>query len=127
MVGELLRYSLVDKIDDLSISVHRLVQEVIRNRLAERDRAFAALAAIKLVFKAFPRDGWDERTWKRCERLFAHALVAASHAEENGVAPDGIAHVYASVARYLRSQARYSDAEALLKRGIAILKSVFKE
>ena len=125
--GELVRYSVIDVIDDQTLSIHRLVQAVLRDRLPDRERAYGALAGIKLVFKAFPRDGWDSRTWPRCERLLAHGLTAGAHAGVNGVAPDGIAHVLASAARYLRARARYDEAAELLIQGIAILKSAFDD
>ena len=54
-IGDLRRYSLMEVGDD-SWSVHRLVQGVVRERLAEDARKSWAGAAVRLVDGAFPSE-----------------------------------------------------------------------
>ena len=79
-LAALRRYSLVE-VREEALSVHRLVQAVARDRLAEDARRTWAEAAVRLVNGAFPFDSDDVRTWPECARLLPHALAAARHAE----------------------------------------------
>ena len=75
--------------DQATVSVHRLVQMVMRDRLEdaeELDKAAAfATACTVLVVQAFPQTG-DEtmRSWAIKDRLLPHALTVLGHAPVEG-------------------------------------------
>jgi hypothetical protein len=83
-VAALLQYSLLERTGD-ALSIHRMVQAVARDRLAEKAHRTWAEAATQIVNDAFPSgDTGDVRTWPQCARLLPHALAAAGHAEALG-------------------------------------------
>jgi DNA-binding SARP family transcriptional activator/tetratricopeptide (TPR) repeat protein len=74
------RYSLATITDKL-ISVHTVLQAVIRGLLAETDVAQWAGAAVRLLDAAFPRQAADESSLL----LLGHAATAAGHARRADV------------------------------------------
>ncbi|MEK7404410.1 MAG: hypothetical protein AAB225_04820 [Acidobacteriota bacterium] len=76
-VAALRRYSLID-VRENTFAVHRLVQAVTRDRLAEgeADKQWAE-AALRVVNGAFPFRLNEVETWGRSSRLLPHALAAA--------------------------------------------------
>jgi hypothetical protein len=79
-VAALRRYSLISKQDN-SISIHRLVQLITRDQLAEDESRQWAEAAIRMVDEAFPLESDDVRTWPLCAKFLPHAMVVAEHGE----------------------------------------------
>lgn len=77
-IGMLRRYGLA-KAAAGAITVHRLLQTVIRNGLGDGQRSWAGFA-LAAVTAGFPDDWEDSRAWPRCQRLVSHALAAAEHA-----------------------------------------------
>jgi tetratricopeptide (TPR) repeat protein len=79
----LARYSLAT-VDDATVSVHRLLQKVVRDSLQERGEQTAARRALDAVEDAFPGDPDTPTSWPRCEQLLPHALTLA-----DTLLPDG--------------------------------------
>jgi hypothetical protein len=75
----LARYSLA-LIDDATISVHRLLQKVVRDNLHERGDQAAGQRVLDAVNHAFPNDPDTPSSWPRCEQLLSHALALADTA-----------------------------------------------
>jgi len=118
-VDPLRRYSLVE-ITVETISVHRLVQAVTRNRLDEDERKKWAEAAVCIVNKAFPFQSDDVGTWPICSRLLPHALAAAEHAEALNVASDSTGILLNQTGVYLKGRAQFADAKKMYERALAI-------
>jgi hypothetical protein len=75
-LNALARFSLVT-VDDVSVSVHRLLQKTVRDdTLAQADNT-AALRALGALDDAFPDDITLPAQWPACEQLLAHALALA--------------------------------------------------
>ena len=66
--AQLRRFSLVEFVANNALSIHRLVQMVIRDRLPEDERSCWVGVAVRTVDAAFPGHGEDERTWPTCQR-----------------------------------------------------------
>ncbi|MFN8476074.1 MAG: FxSxx-COOH system tetratricopeptide repeat protein [Anaerolineae bacterium] len=118
-VGALHTVSLLRRADD-TVSVHRLVQAVARDRLAEDERQVWAEAAARVASKAFPYDSDDVRTWPECAALLPHALAGAEYAEILGVAGETAASLLHQVTVYLWGRAEYARAADLLRRALRI-------
>ena len=106
-LGALTRYSLVNVTSD-SVSVHRLVQTVVRSVLDEDVTRQWAGAAVDLVARAFPSsidELADPDQWRRCAQLLPHALVAAEHAQEARVAEATTANLLMRAGSYLERRA----------------------
>ncbi len=59
------KYSLVE-VEDEKLSIHRLVQAVIRHAMNEEDVKRWAGVAVHVVNASFPQDSDDVRTWPVC-------------------------------------------------------------
>jgi len=123
-VDPLRRYSLVEVTAE-SISVHRLVQAVTRDRLDEDERKKWAEAAVRIVDKAYPFDSDDVGIWLVCSRLLPHALLAAEHAEALDVASDSTGKLLNHTGVYLKGRAQFAEAKEMYERALAISEAVY--
>jgi hypothetical protein len=81
-VAALRRYALV-KASTQTLTVHRLLQQVLRDHLGPPATAIRLTAAVRLLAKLFPRKGHrDPRVWPTCEQLLPHSITAVDHAEQ---------------------------------------------
>ena len=71
------RYSLAT-VDDNLISVHRLLQKVIRDRLTGTDQASAITHALTAIQRAIPDDQHLPATWPQWQQLTPHVVALAS-------------------------------------------------
>jgi tetratricopeptide (TPR) repeat protein len=118
-IAGLLRFSLIGRKGE-DLSVHRLVQAVVRDRLSDAQRRTWARAAVGLLNQRFPFDSDDVRTWPVCARLLAHALQAAHWTEALATAPEAAARLLNQVGLYLRARAEFTNARALYERALRI-------
>ncbi|MBL7133054.1 MAG: ATP-binding protein [Phycisphaerae bacterium] len=118
-VGQLTRYSLVTRGND-AISVHRIVQAVVRDRLSLAQRKSWAAAGVKICNRAYPFESEDVRTWGACRRLLPHALAAAGHAEAHQVALEEASRLLNHVGLYLRGRAEFAQAKEVIGRALKI-------
>ena len=126
-VAALLRYSLIRRDGD-SLSVHRLVQAVTRQRLAEAEHKAWATAAVTLMedaVPAFPHAAFDAGVAAIHDRLGAHALAAAEHAAAAGVAPEAAGRLFNEVGAYRAMRADFAGAKAAYTRALAIDEKAF--
>ena len=70
------RYSLAE-VTDTTVSVHRLLQKVVRDNAQARGDHGGGRAALTAVSDAFPYETDLPRLWPCCEQLRPHALVLA--------------------------------------------------
>jgi len=98
--GSLHRFSLAEVSGD-SISVHRLVQKVVRDGAEARSDSTRPLAALKALCETFPRDPALPAGWPVCEQLLAQTpppAIASSWFPREG---DGMATPSSRVSRVL--------------------------
>lgn len=118
-IAALRRYSLVERVGD-SLSVHRLVQAVARDRMEKSDRRVWAASAAGVISKFFPYDSDDVRTWGECVRLLPHSTTAAAHCEAEEAGLEFAAVLLSQSAIYLRARADFAGARALNERALKI-------
>jgi Tetratricopeptide repeat len=119
-VAGLRRFGLV-KADEQTLTVHRLVQQVVRGHLDPQTAAARAGLAVRLLDEAMPFGGYaDPGLWPVCARLLPHALAATEHGQQLEVEPLATAGLLESTASYLRGRARYAEARALRERALTI-------
>ena len=119
-VAALRRFGLL-KADEQTLTVHRLLQQVVRNSLDPATKAARVGVAVRLLERALPFGGRaDPGLWPVCARLLPHALAATEHATQLGVEPLATAGLLESAADYLQGRARYADARRLHQRSLAI-------
>jgi tetratricopeptide (TPR) repeat protein len=126
-IGGLRRFGLV-KVGEQTMTVHRLVQQVVRARLAASDREAALTAAVELLAAAFPSSPHelrDPKRWPRCAQLLPHLLVAAEHAQQAGVARATTAALLRRAGGYLERRGEYEAARGLSERALALTEAAY--
>jgi tetratricopeptide (TPR) repeat protein len=117
----LLGYSLVHgQGEGESISIHRLVSEVIRKRMVAGERESWLRVALRIVNRAFPSDSDDVRTWPQCSRWLAHALTVVDWDKAAEVEASACATILNHAGLHLKAMASYREAEPLFRRALAI-------
>ncbi len=122
-LAALLRYSLISvegSGSERTISIHRLVQEVTRERLSDAERYRLAGAAACVVNEAFPGDSDDVRVWPICGPLETHAEQAAGLAEDLAVEPNAVRSLLNGLGQYVWARAEYDRAKGYHKRALKI-------
>ncbi len=123
-IAALRRYSLIEKKDD-NLSVHRLVQTVTRDRLAQDEQMKWAEAAVRVVNDAFPGESDDVRTWPVCRKLLPHALAAAEQGEALNVAAEATGRLINQTGMYFLGRAQYDEAKQSFERALRIDEAAF--
>ena len=114
IAAPLLRYSLVERdAEKRTVSMHRLVQEVVKMDLGEAESE-TRQRVLRALGRSFP---WPKfEAWPTCERLLPHLLAIANVAEEG----NELAWLLQAGSDYLWRRARFAEAEQLHKRAVAL-------
>jgi hypothetical protein len=113
-ISVLARYSLATVAAD-TLTVHRLVQTVVRANLGRDDRRWV-VAAVRLITAAFPLRSNEVSNWSTCAPLLPHALAVVDHGQRLNVEADGWLFLLNQAAHYLWSRGQYRQAVVLLKQ-----------
>jgi tetratricopeptide (TPR) repeat protein len=119
VVKSLRRYSLIE-FSGSTISVHRMVQAVVRDQLTTEGRKRWAEAAVRLVDDAFPSGSGDVQNWSLCSRLLPHALAAAEYAEAVDVATNATLRLLNQTGVYLHERGRFVETKETLEQAHGI-------
>jgi tetratricopeptide (TPR) repeat protein len=117
-VAGLRRFGLV-KADEQVLTVHRLVQAVVRDGLDPEVRQRRLQTAERLVLASFP-DHPDVAVWPTAARLLPHAIAVTDHANAQGTNSALTGRLLNRTASYLRRRAQFTQARALLERALTI-------
>jgi tetratricopeptide (TPR) repeat protein len=117
LLKELTRYSLIRLETDDRYSIHRMVQEVLRDVLTPQrqqwiDRTVAALN------ETFPNP--EFKNWWRCDRLIEHVLAIDL---QQAIGTIEMGQLLNQTGGFLNEQGRYSDAEPLYLQAFDIRRS----
>jgi tetratricopeptide (TPR) repeat protein len=118
-IAVLKRYSLINVADGL-ISVHRLVQAVVQDRMSLQEQRTWAESALKLLNEAFSFSQLDQKTREKCSKLSAHAFYASEHAEKHELLPQETSNLLNDLGRYLNNRMELASARSVLERALAI-------
>ena len=124
VLAALRRYSLIERRED-KISIHRLVQEVLRIRLSDEGREAWAGAAVQMVSDAFLYDSNDVRTWSECALLLPHALAVTDHSYELRAAPKPTVFVLSQAGIYLLGRFELPEAKKLYEQALKIAEATY--
>lgn len=113
------KYSLIE-VEDEKLSIHRLVQAVIRHAMDEEDVKRWAGVAVHVVIASFPQETDDVRTWPLCATLLPHVSVALSHADEIQFISNETAESFNQIGFYLDARAEYAQAKKMYERSLAL-------
>lgn len=101
-----------------TLSVHRLVQAVLKDEMKEAEKQTWTTRVIQAVNLAFPLA--EQSTWPQCERLLPHTLLLAQDVEQQQIISEDAGNLLHKTATYLHDRARYSEAEPLYQHALHI-------
>ncbi len=115
----LIRYSLVERnVEERTYSVHRLVQQVVKDALDAESRRLWAERVVRAMNRVFPEV--DFTTWSRWDRLVRHALAAAHMIRDLSLVFPVAGRLLNQCADYLQDRARYAEAYPLYRQSLTI-------
>lgn len=120
-IEALRRYSLITS-DISTVSVHRLVQVVVQDRMEENEIISYRNAIITTLQALFPHEGYSSTScWPKCESLFQHAEAAMQDDRDDYDEIMSTRAVLLSyMGGYLNGRGLYSQAELLYRRVLKI-------
>lgn len=101
-----------------TLTVHRLVQTVLRDNLPIETHQQWIQRAVNTVSAAFPSP--EFANWLTCERLLPHALFCATWIEQAQIETRETISLLNQIGRYLHERGRYAEAKPLLQRALAL-------
>ena len=117
-VATLVRYSLVSK-GDGTLSIHHLVQAVLRDRLDVDEHKKWSGTAVAVIDRVFPSETYQQSVrWPDCAALLSHGRCAVRHALEHQTAHAEAADLLASLGSYLQSRAFFTKAEPIFTQAL---------
>ena len=121
------RSSLITRHTDAGLlSIHRLVQVVLKSQMDQSTYQHWAHEAIETVNRCFPPVELLT-TWSQCQRLLPHALVCAALIEKEQVISEAAGRLLHRIGAYLLEWAQYAQAGSYLTRASTILRQVLGE
>ncbi|HEY0753735.1 MAG TPA: tetratricopeptide repeat protein [Ktedonobacteraceae bacterium] len=118
-IGALRAYSLINRDPrERALSVHRLVQFVVRASLSASTRKQWERRAVLALHAAFPQG--DFENWSACERLLPHTLLYASWTGQTLDTSLRAASLHFRAGYYLTERGRYAEAEQLLQQALTM-------
>ncbi|HZO88586.1 MAG TPA: tetratricopeptide repeat protein [Chthonomonadaceae bacterium] len=117
-------YSLLSRYpENKTLSVHRLVQRVMRETMSAEERRLWIERAVRAVSDATPDFEFEE--WSLCDLFLPHWRLCAEYVKELNLETPEAAYLLYQAGRYLRARALYGEAEALMRRALAIAEKVY--
>jgi tetratricopeptide (TPR) repeat protein len=101
-----------------SLSMHRLVQLVLKDRLDSPTQQQWAERTVRLVNAAFPEVEYE--TWEQCKRLLPQVFACLDLMNQHGIQTEEAASLLHRAGWYLNDHARNIEAEHLYQRSLAI-------
>jgi tetratricopeptide (TPR) repeat protein len=99
--------------------IHRLVQDVTRERQSSEERDQSLRSMLEIFNKAECGNPEDVRSWPVWDPLRPHLSSVTTYAEQHGIA-EPTTRLMNDLGLLLFAKASYGDAEPLMKRALAI-------
>ena len=123
----LLRYSLIRRNPEAkSLSIHRLVQIVLKDGMDREMQRLWAERAIRAVIACFLMLLYIPGRNERCQRYLPHVQICATYVEEYALAFPEAARLFNEAASYLVARGRYEQAESMLLKALAICQQILE-
>jgi tetratricopeptide (TPR) repeat protein len=118
-LAELLKYSLVRRnASTQTLSIHRLVQAVIKDEMDEETQRQWAERAVLAVRRVFPFD--ETAPWPQSQRYLPHALECEALIKQWEITLDEAAALLNNAGYYMTNRGQYREAEPLLEYALTI-------
>ncbi len=119
-IAELLKYSLVRRnAETKTMSIHRLVQAVLRDDMKKDTQRRWVERTVKAVNRVFQDSEFTR--WQRYDLYIPHAQVCATHMEQWDMVSSEAAELLKRTGSYLQEIQEYPDAEPFLKQHLKMI------
>ena len=105
--------------DREAVTVHRLVQEITRQRLSDNERHDTLDLAVALLDRALPSPDRDQKGWRLWEQLAPHCRNLLNRLQDHVLEPKAT-RIMNELALWLKNRAEHEEAEPLCRRALAI-------
>src|SRR5947209_17339128 len=105
------------------LSIHRLVQAVIKDEMDEETQRQWAERAVRAVIQVFPFD--EAAPWLRSQRYLPHALECEELIKKWDIILDEAAALLNNAGFYLRNRGQYREAEPLQRYALTIGEKIY--
>jgi hypothetical protein len=102
-----------------TVTVHRVVQAILRSRLARDEHKVCLALCLRLLKDAYPGTPVDVRNWPRWDFLWSHVAVTVARGDEAGI-EEPTAFLMNELGQLLRAKALNEAAEPLMRRVLTI-------
>ena len=120
-IQELRRFSLLRRYPELRLlTLHRLVQVVLKDRLDSSTQEQWVERVVRLVNAAFPEV--SKETWEQCKHYLPQVFICLDHLDQHDIQTPEAASLLYRAGRYLNDHARYAEAKPLYERAWQIFK-----
>jgi tetratricopeptide (TPR) repeat protein/transcriptional regulator with XRE-family HTH domain len=117
----LLAYSLIRRNPQTkTVTVHRLVQAVIREHLTAEERQHWVIGMLQALQHEFYYESMQTAKWPWCEQLLPHVLTVITRADAYKQITADLASLQINTAIYMRDRGLYTEGERLLTKAIQI-------
>ena len=114
-VRDLRRFSLLNRnAETKMLSIHRLVQVVLKDTLDQVNYSQWTDRVIRLMNAVFPES--DVSLWTQCQLYLPHVQACAKLIEQGDISSPEALHLLEKAGRYLGDRGLYRDAISLLER-----------
>ena len=121
----LLNYSLIRRNpSSMSLSIHRLIQVVLKDNMDWETQSLWAERAIRAVNRTFP--DVELRTWDKCQQCLPHVEACMLYIHEYKLAFPEAARLFTEAASYLIVHGRYDSAETMLQIVLDLRQNILK-
>ncbi len=127
-IRELLKYSLVHRDPETNtLSIHRLVQEVLKVQMDEETQRLWVERTVRAVNRIFPEvdmNKVDVNTLLRCERYLPHAQNCEKLIDHHKLVFLEAGRLLYETGHYLRARAQNAQAEPLFQKALQIREQI---
>jgi tetratricopeptide (TPR) repeat protein len=122
-IRELFKYSLVYRDPEAkALSIHRLVQQVLKDQMDEETQRQWAERAVRAVNNVFPNPEYTN--WNTCRQYLLQAQVCIALIEQYDLLFTEAANLLIKMGQYLLQRGEYEQVESLQQRALAIREQV---
>jgi len=124
-IAALRKYSLLRRNPDTKmLTIHRLVQAVIQDRMSEEKQHQWAERTVQAVQRTFPEVKDNLALWRRCQQYILHAQACISLIEQRKITSPAAVRLLKQTGAYLRECGQYTQAETVLRKALDVAKLI---
>jgi tetratricopeptide (TPR) repeat protein len=125
-MGEASRFSLISRNPDTqTLSIHRLVQTVVRAELDADSQRQWAERVVNGVTAVFPKADYEQ--WETCDRLISQAQAAIQLVVDYGIKTETSTLLFNQTGYYFHQKGLYNEVEPLYQQDLSLSRELLDD